>query len=81
MPGYVERALQQFCSPERSNPYQWNSPTYGSQLQIASVPDTSKPLDEGYIKRLQKVVRLLFYHARVVNSPVYLPSTRSVPSK
>lgn len=37
-----------------------------------SVPDNSKPLDEGGVKRLQKFVGLLLYHVRVVNSPVLL---------
>lgn len=57
MSGYVELTLQQFYSPERSKPqhssYQWNPPTYGAKIQMVSVPDNSKPLDEGGIKRLK----------------------------
>ena len=84
MPGYVERALQQFCPPARSKPhhshYQWNPPTYGAKLQIASVLETSNLLDEGGIKRLQKCVDLLLHHTRAVNSPV-LPALNTIDSE
>ena len=72
MPGYVKKALIRFGiempdNPQHS-PHAWTAPSYGAGAQYD--PDTadSPPLSPSGIKRLQEVIGVLLYYARMVDS-------------
>jgi hypothetical protein len=72
MPGYVERALQQFQHPPPSklehSPHAWEKTNNGAKTQYATAPDTSPALDIADTKGIQEVLGTLLYYGRAVNS-------------
>ena len=74
MPGYTEKALQRFKHPTPKQPedapHPWEPPKYGSTVQYAKQPDTSKPLDKAQTKRIQEICGTFLYQARAVNPPI-----------
>jgi len=72
MPGYVERALTRFGvqapkHPQHS-PHSWVAPSYGSGAQYDPIIADSAPLAPTGIKRLQEIIGVLLYYARMVDS-------------
>ena len=53
--------------PQRS-PHRCKPITYGSKIQMAPEADTSKPLNEAGVRRVQKIVGALLWIARAVNN-------------
>ena len=45
-------------------------PNFSQTQQLATLPDTSSPLDQSGIRQVQEVVGTLLYHARCVNIPL-----------
>ena len=72
MPGYIQRALQRFMHPTpkraQHSPHSWTPPTYGSGAQYTEAPDESEPLEADDIKRLQQIIGVLLYYARMVDN-------------
>ena len=71
MPGYIQRALSRFhhdppTRPQHS-PHAWTPPTYGSSPQLTSDPDPSPLANKDQIKRLQQIIGVLLYYARMVD--------------
>ena len=71
MPGYIERALERFHHPHPTKPqhapHSWQPPTYGSGPQLTDI-DESPPLQPHQIKRIQQIVGVLLYYARMVDN-------------
>jgi hypothetical protein len=70
MPGYVEKALKRFQHPMPDEPEDAPSPEapkYGSKVQFASPPDTTKPLDPARIERLREIIGTFLYLGRAVD--------------
>ena len=74
MPGYTDRAIHKFLHPPprrpQHSPHASIPPTFGQTQQLATLPDTSSPLDQAGIRHVQEVVGTLLYHARCINSPL-----------
>ncbi len=72
MPGYVDKALQRFEHPTptraEDSPHEWNKPQYGAKQQMTPDPDTSPPLEQQDIKRLQEVIGTLLFYARAIDN-------------
>ena len=72
MPGYVERALQRFQHPAptrlQHSPYAWTPPQYGVRTQLTESPDHSPRLLPTDITRLQQIIGVFLYYARVVDN-------------
>jgi hypothetical protein len=72
MPGYIQRALQRFMHPipkrAQHSPHSWTPPNYGSGAQYTDAPDESEPLEAADIKRLQQIIGVLLYYARMVDN-------------
>jgi hypothetical protein len=71
MPGYVEKALQQFQhnkprKPEHA-PHKHVEPQYGAAIQYAEPTDTSPPLTAAGITLLQQVIGTFLYYARAID--------------
>jgi len=87
IPGYIEKALLRFqhstASRPQHSPYAWAKPNYGVKTQLTAPPDTSAPLAQPEIKRLQEIVGSLLYYARAVDSTmlVALGSLASAQTK
>jgi Reverse transcriptase (RNA-dependent DNA polymerase) len=72
MPGYIERALEQFAhkydgKPEKA-PEPYDPIDYGAKIQYAIQPDTTPLLDAGQKKRIQEILGVLLYYARAIDS-------------
>jgi len=71
MPGYVQRALNRFgiSTPEKPqhSPHSWIPPTYGSGAQYDPVIKDSISLLPNDIKKLQEIIGVLLYYARMVD--------------
>lgn len=71
MPGYIDRALKRFQHPmpirPQHSPHAWTAPQYGSRVQQTDDPDDSKPLEPSDIQRLQQIIGVLLYYARMVD--------------
>jgi hypothetical protein len=73
MPGYVERALTRFGvvkgSHPTNNPLPYIEPSYGhSGPQLSAPIDTSPRLGPADEKRLQQIIGVFLFYARVVDS-------------
>jgi Reverse transcriptase (RNA-dependent DNA polymerase) len=72
MPGYVEKALQRFTHPPHQkpehSPHPWTQPDYGAKIQYTTPEDTSDPLDQHGIKRLQEIVGTFLFYGRAVDN-------------
>jgi hypothetical protein len=72
MPGYVEKALQQFMHPapskQQNAPHPWTPPDYGAKVQYARPEDGSQPLDKQGITLLQQTIGTFLYYATVDNT-------------
>jgi len=76
MPGYIERALQQFHHPHPKQPkhvpHSWQHPMYGAKVQYAPNPDHTTALDTTDCKCMQEVIGILLYYARAVDPTMLL---------
>ena len=72
MPNYIAKALQRFehalPSKPQDSPHAWTQPNYGAKQQLTEEPDTSPPLDQSGIQRLQQVVGTLLFYARAIDN-------------
>lgn len=72
MPGYIQRTLERFQHPlptrPQHSPHAWTAPTFGSGAQYTSEPTDSPPLSPTHIKRLQQIIGVLLYYARMVDN-------------
>ena len=72
MPGYIERALDRFGHPApnrpQHSPHAWTPPQYGSGTQQTAEPDKSSPLTPANVTRLQQIIGVLLYYARMVDN-------------
>lgn len=72
MPGYIERALERFghSAPNRPqhSPHAWTPQQYGSGTQQTTEPDKSSPLTPANVMRLQQIIGVLLYYARMVDN-------------
>jgi hypothetical protein len=71
MPGYVEKALNQFAhkpppQPQHA-PHAWIKPSYGAATPYTAPEDTSAPLDANGTKRLQEIIGMLLYYACAID--------------
>ena len=71
MPGYMEKALQNFKHPcpkrPQHSPYPWTQPQYGKSVQYAEEEDTSEILAQDEVTHIQQVIGIFFYYARAVD--------------
>jgi hypothetical protein len=71
MPGYVEKALQEFHQVETAciehQPYRAKEIQYGIQTQLTDPIDLSEPLEPEGILRLQCITGTFLYYARAVD--------------
>jgi len=71
MPGYIQRALERFQHPHptraQHSPHAWTPPAYGSHPQLTEDPDQSQPAAPDQIKRLQQIIGVLLFYARMVD--------------
>ena len=76
MPGYVAKVLRRFNhkhpSRPQHSPHPWMKPNYGSKLQ-SPITDTTIPLHETEILRLQQVIGCLLYYPRAVDNTMLKP--------
>ena len=74
MPGYIDRAIQKFVHPPprrpQPSPHVSILSNFDQTQQLATLPNTSPPLDQSGIRHVQEVVGTLLYHARSINSPL-----------
>jgi hypothetical protein len=72
MPGYVARALKRFMHPIPSrpqhSPHAFIAPNYGAATQYTADPDNSPPLGAVDITRLQQIIGVLLYYARMIEN-------------
>jgi hypothetical protein len=72
MEDYIETVLTKYNHkhPKRPvlSPYKAAVINYGAKIQYSEVADTSPPLDEPGIRRVQGIVGALLYYARAVNN-------------
>jgi Reverse transcriptase (RNA-dependent DNA polymerase) len=72
MPGYVQKALQQFqpVPPHKAehSPHRHVEPQYGATTQLTEPIDDSEPLNKAETKQLQKIIGTFFYYARAVDN-------------
>ena len=72
MPGYVQRALTRFNHPRPTRDqharHSWVSPQYGAVTQFTEDPDDSEPLVASNLKRLQQIIGVFLYYARILDS-------------
>jgi hypothetical protein len=80
LPGYVERALRSLditrSNTPVNNPIKYTPPTYGTNLTQCVYVDTSPPLDITSAKRIQKIVGLFLYYARLIDSSMLVAVTK-----
>jgi hypothetical protein len=87
MPGYVQRALTRFNHPrptrDQHAPHSWVPPQYGAVTQFTEDPDDSEPLVASDLKRLQQIIGVFLYYARILDSTmlVTLGTLASAQSK
>jgi len=87
MPGYIERALARFQHPfpsrSQHSPHAWTPPTFGSGAQMTQDEHSSPPASTVQIKRLQEILGVLLYYARMVDNTmlVALSTLASAQSK
>ena len=72
MPGYIERALQRFNHPAptrpQHSPHAWTAPQYGASVQMTEEDDESARLSPPLVKRLQEIIGVLLFYARMVDN-------------
>jgi hypothetical protein len=90
MPGYVKKALAQFCHriPERSQhqPHKHTIPSYGATIQCAKPEDTTRLLSKEEKKYIQQVIGTFLYYGRAVDSTMLttlssIASTQAEPTE
>jgi hypothetical protein len=79
MPGYIKRALQRFAHaipvrPQHS-PHAYTAPKYGTGAQFAPDEGESTPLGEANVKKLQQVLGVLLFYARMVDNTLLVDLT------
>jgi len=71
MPGYIERALKRFqhAPPTRPqhSPHAYTAPHYGPGIQQTTATDETLPLEANDIQRLQQIIGVLLYYARMID--------------
>ena len=74
MPGYIRKLLDRHKHPAPTKPQHAPHPipprTYGAESQKPNPTDTSPPIDEHGIKRIQQIVGGILYYARAVDVTV-----------
>ena len=77
MPGYVDKALQQFNHPRlckrQDAPYPHTPLKYGAKQQYASAGDTSPLLSATDKKFIQQVIGKFLYLGRAVDPTLQMP--------
>ena len=71
MPGYIIKALARFgiiSSPRTDSPGEYHSPVYGRKTPQQCAEDTSPMLSPERTKRLQQIVGVILYYARIIDS-------------
>lgn len=72
MKGYIDALLLKYNHPKPSkpqhSPHQHRPIVYGAKEQLLPDDDTSPPLDDAGIKRVQGIVGSLLYYARAVDN-------------
>ena len=74
MDEYIKKLLLEVghktpSKPQRA-PHKWKEIKYGSHIQMAPDEDTSPPLDEKGIRRVQQIVGGLLYYGRAVDNKI-----------
>ena len=76
MPGYIQAALHKYnhipAKRPQHAPYPCRTPDYGAKQQFAPPEDTSKPLNRGGVKQIQKITGTLLYYALAVDSTILI---------
>jgi hypothetical protein len=84
IPGYIERALQQFQHPTPQRPqhapHAWVKSHNGAKTQYVPLDDASPPLDAADTKRVQEVLGTLLFYARAIDSTM-LAAAGSIASQ
>jgi hypothetical protein len=60
------------AKPQHS-PHKHREIIYGAKQQLAPAADTSSPLDDAGVKRVQRIVGVLLYYARAVDPKLLVP--------
>ena len=72
MPGYIERALTRFNHPTPTypehSPHECAKPSYGAKIQLTEDPEESQPATPEQIHRLQQIIGVLLYYARMIDN-------------
>ena len=72
MPGYIRRALLRFAHAKPSRPqhapHLYTAPKYGPGAQFAPDEEETSPLDAINVKKLQQVLGVLLFYARMVDN-------------
>jgi hypothetical protein len=72
MPRYVQRALTRINHPRPTRdqhvPHSWVPLQHGAVTQITEEPDVSEPLVASDLKRLQQIIGVFLYYARILDS-------------
>jgi Reverse transcriptase (RNA-dependent DNA polymerase) len=73
---YVKKALQRFEHPTPRRPQHapsaWTAPQYGATIQMATPLDNSPELDKKMTTRLQEIIGVFLYYARVVDNTMHV---------
>lgn len=78
MPGYVNKAMKRFghdSSRGSEVPIKYTPPNYGKHTQMAQ-EDGSPKLSPGEAKRIQEIVGVFQYYARVIDSTMLCATTK-----
>jgi hypothetical protein len=71
MPAYVKKALLRFnvtaATRKTVSPGGWQQPQYGAKTQLSPAIDTSPPLPPAEVTRIQQIVGVFLYYARVLD--------------
>jgi hypothetical protein len=71
MPGYIKNLLIKFKHPHPTKPclllHKCLPIAYSAKAQLTPIADTSECFDVHCKRRIQEIVRLLLYYARVVD--------------
>ena len=81
MPGYIPTTLHklQHKPPARpqDDPYTWNEPVYGKQIQLDSQKNYAPKLHSADTNRVQSINGTFLYYSREVE-PTMLPSLNEI---
>ena len=72
MKGYIRKLLAQYGHPvplkRQLSPHKHTPIVYGAKIQTAPEPDTSPPLDDAGVRRVQAIVGSVLWYARAVDN-------------